>query len=550
MKKVLKKFDINFFTIFVVALIVFASYLFSGYFRTGDSTFHIAHLLPYAESFKLSDLFGASILSDVANNFGYGTRIFYPPLGYNLIVIIFSIISKLGFHIILSMKLAYLLSVILSGVFMYLFMKKAFKNKYVAILSAIFYMTMPYHLLDIFFRDALSEIFMFTFIPLIFLGLEYLFENNYKRFYLCFISGYVFSMLSHLVLSVYLTFFVIIYLLLNYRKIFKKEIIFRLMISALLILIIVAPFIVPMIEHKFFGNYLVFYPGFMASAESVEQTTLTLGQMFKMPVADNNLFFSFSYLAVICCITVILCGIKQIDNKRVFKHFLILLIICFIMLTPLFPWSKLPSILLNIQFVWRLEVFFSFFISVLASLIVFMVHKNYQKIIVVILSSVLVIFAIYLVNLHEYKDVDLLAIKNDGIGETWGMEYLPVNTYKHHEYFLNRDDNIVVKRGKVKVLDVINETSYLEFKIKTDDRIVIELPRLYYMGYEITFNGERINYKENKNGFIEIEVSGSGLVKMRYCGTTGYKISICVLILTVIIWLMIWLFNFIKKKKA
>ena len=42
---------------------------------------------------------------------------------------------------------------------MYIFVKETFNNKNAALLSAIFYMFFPYHVLDIFFRDAMSESF-------------------------------------------------------------------------------------------------------------------------------------------------------------------------------------------------------------------------------------------------------------------------------------------------------------------------------------------------------------------------------------------------------
>lgn len=542
MKKIWRRVNKDVLVILFIAFILFGSNLFSGYFRGSDTTFHLSHLLSYIKTFSFHDLFGGSILPDVANNFGYGTRLFYQPLGYNVILIIFSIVKNFGLGIVFSTKFAYLISMMLSGIFMYYFTLKAFKNKFGALLSAVLYMSMPYHILDIFFRDALSEIFFFAFVPLVLLGIEYLFEKNYKKFYLCFISGYVLSILSHLALTIYLTFFVLIYLILNYKKILNKDIIVRLIGSGVLMLAFVSPFIIPMLEHMFFGNYMVFEYGFMFTKDSVAETALSLGDMLKMPIPNGELFFTFSYIALIAFIVVIVCGYKNIDNKRVFKHFTILLFICLIMLTPLFPWSKLPSILLNIQFVWRLEIFFGFFISVLASLIVYLVNKKNQKVLVTALSCISIIFAVCLINFHDYTDIDLEGVKEAGIGETWGLEYLPVNTYYHRDYLLGRNDDIIVKKGKADISNVINETPYLEFDVKADKKVTLEIPRLYYLGYKITLDGNKINYYENDNGFIELNINKSGKIKVVYEGTTGYKVAIALFVvaLGIVIIYIVW----------
>ena len=540
------KFDKNILAILFVAFVIFSSYLFGGYFYGDDTFFHSAHLLAYMESFNFSDLFGGSILPDVAYDFGYGTRIFYPPLGYNVIIVIYSVIKHFGFSIFLAIKLGYFLSMILSGIFMYYFTKKVFNNKYVALLSAVLYMTMPYHILDIFFRDSLSEIFIFPFIPLVFLGLEYLFEDNYKKFYVCFITGYVFSMISHLVLSVYLTIFVVLYLILNYKKVLTKKRLIRLVISGFMILAFISPFLIPMIEHKFLGNYMVFYPEFMFTKESVSNATLTLGQMIHLPMSGER-YFTLGYVAVIAFVTVFFCGYKYIENKKTYKNITILLFICFIMLTPLFPWKNLPSFLLNIQFPWRLELFFSFLIAVLASLVVFLVNKRNQKILVTVLSCVSVMFSIYLVNLHDYTFIDFDRVREHGIGEYLGMDYLPVNTYKHLDYYGSRTDNVIVKDGEAEISDVVNDTPYLEFYVKTNET-TLELPRLYYLGYKITLDGKEVHYYENKNGFIEIKLTSSGKVRVEYEGTNGHKVGILLFILASGIG-VVYAFLIIKNKR-
>ena len=233
MKKFLSKINIHYFVIFLVAVILFASYG-RGYDMKHDGIFHFANLMGFIANFEIFNI--SKIVGIVANDFGYGTGIFYPPLAHHFIVYIYEILNIFGLQIFAAVKIGYFLSFLLSGIFMYIFVSKVFKNKNAAILSSIFYMFFPYHILDIFFREAMSESFIFIFIPLIFLGLYYLFNNEKRKFLLCFVIGYTGAILSHLVLSIYLTLFVILFLLFNYKKVFNKTNILNLCLASIFIL--------------------------------------------------------------------------------------------------------------------------------------------------------------------------------------------------------------------------------------------------------------------------------------------------------------------------
>ena len=72
---------------------------------------------------------------------------------------------------------------------------------------------MPYLFTDIFIRGAFNESFLLFIVPLIFLGIHYLIDDNNKlMFYLLFVIGYVLAINTHLVLSIYLTVVILIYL--------------------------------------------------------------------------------------------------------------------------------------------------------------------------------------------------------------------------------------------------------------------------------------------------------------------------------------------------
>ena len=523
MKKYWKKINKHYLILFLVAIILFASYG-NGYDMRHDAVFHFANLMGYISNFEIFNI--SKIVDIVASGFGYGTGIFYPPLAHHTIVYIYEFLNIFNLNIFAAVKVGYFLSFLLSGIFMYVFVSKVFRNKNAALLSAIFYMFFPYHILDIFFRDAMSESFIFIFIPLIFLGLYYLFNNDKKNFLLCFVLGYTGAILSHLVLSIYLTFFVILFLLFNIKKVFTKKNILNLCLASVLILIFVSPFIIPMAQHMLKGDYMVFYPYHMFNKWSVESTAVTLKTITEIPESGNYIasyiYFTVDFVALFCFICVLV-NFKKVKENKFALSFIILTFICVFMLSPLFPWDKMPNFLLNIQFVWRIFTFFAFFMSVVAGLVILQ-FKNNQKIIMTLLAFLTIIFGLYMVNTKNFTSISLDEYDLSTLGLGWQKEYLPRKAYNNYDYFQNREHDIVFIDGEGKVNDIKEKVPELTFDIKTKGA-TIELPRLYYFGYKVTLDGKKLDYKESENGFIQIDIPNSGTVEVVYEGTLAYQIS-------------------------
>ena len=106
--------------------------------------------------------------------------------------IFLKVIKNFGYSYILAIRLVKVIIVILSGINMYFLGYKVYKSKLKGMFAALFYLSSSYFFVDFYMRDALNESMIFIFMPLIFLSLIYLFnENNNKIFYILFISGYI-----------------------------------------------------------------------------------------------------------------------------------------------------------------------------------------------------------------------------------------------------------------------------------------------------------------------------------------------------------------------
>ena len=140
-----------------------------------DGIQHISRIIENYIEISKGNLY-PEIFSRMCNNFGYSWNIFYGPLTAFL-PLIFKLITN---SFIIAMKIYLLITLIASGITMYKFLSISTKNKYIGILGGVLYMSAPYHLTDMYNRLAVAEFTSFVFIPLVFLGLWSIFNEEKK----------------------------------------------------------------------------------------------------------------------------------------------------------------------------------------------------------------------------------------------------------------------------------------------------------------------------------------------------------------------------------
>lgn len=553
-KKMFNRLDKNYWYILGIVLFIILPQISNNVILGNDLYYHISNLYAMNDNLSIKHfvLFPQKVLPVIANNLGYGSGIFYPKLAHIILVYIYQVYEHLGIsNMMYTVKTFCFFIILLSGIFMYVYVKSAFGRKNMALLASAFYITYPYFCVDLFYRNALAECMMFVFIPIVFLGLHYLMERDLKKFIILFIIGFVGAINSHLVLSVYLAGFVVIFALINYKKIFTLDRIKVAIIACVFILIFIFPFILPLLEHKIFGNYVVFEDGIMFSLETVNSSRRSLRNLF-----SYGNYNTLSYLAVIFSFLALINYKKTVfkDRKKILIAFTLISCICLLLTLNFIDWKWVPKFMLNIQFSWRLYLFFMFFISILGASVIDLFKGEMQKVIL-LFSIVLLLFNYnYVENPKIYgRNLGYLHQNNIDIsfwGAGWQSEYYPIASYRNKDYIDKLSDKSVsVKRGKCEISSVKSRTPYLEFDIKNNNTgCVVEVPRLYYLGYNIYINNKKINYFENKNGLIEFKTNKGGKVKISYNGTILYKISLFIVWITILI-LIVYKIKIERKKK-
>ncbi|MBF0101692.1 MAG: hypothetical protein HQK77_12370 [Desulfobacterales bacterium] len=496
--------------------------------------------------------FPAKVLPNLINGMGYGWSIFYSPLSYD----ISSLFNLMGLHVLTSVKLVHMLEIFLSGIFMYVLMNRVTKSSIVAITASVLYLAAPYRIVDIYIRNAFAESLAFTILPIIFLGLYEIVHGNKNRWWILGIGmGTMF--ITHNITAIYSSFFVIIYLGLNFKNEYRNKLFYFVCVKAMILALLLSSyFLLPLLEHKYYGNYAIFSGNFSSSdPEFVHQHSVKFLQFFKhdfyygiskyLSEIDNDempyligfplLFFSFI-------------GCFMIHKCKFFFNFCFLsaIFLVFIM-TPFFPWHLMPKILLYIQFPWRLLLFTSFFLSTVGGFALVNVTGNWKQLACITLLSFLLCIYIYPFIHPNYKlvSVNEIQAKEDitnttSIGHSIG-EYLPIAV--KIDYLKQRDQNITVIEGKA-IIDILNWNGLkIQFRIKPENKkLTIEIPLIYYLGYKAIItkiDGSKQNLKVNQspNGLLTVHPQDEGIVTIWYGWT---KLSIIGNILTIIgiLWLL------------
>ena len=512
-----------------------------------DGVQHIARLMGTAQSIEEGQTIPV-IMSNFCNEFGYSWNIFYSPITA-YIPLIFSIFTN-SFELML--KLFIILVSFLSGISIYEFVKKISNNRYAGLLSSAIYIFAPYRLTDMYIRIAISELTSFIFIPIVFQGMYNILNSEEKNFKksLTLTLGATGLILTHIVIAMYTAIFCTIYLILNIKKLKDRKILKLLIINILLIVALTSFYTFPLLEHKFNTNYEVFENGRMERTEVLIYYKVNFLELIYS--GKNTMNFEIGLISIIGLVLTIL-AYKKVENntKKIYWFSIIIGVLCVIMSLNFFSFEKLPAILKMIQFTFRLLEFSSFFFAVIAGINYCLVIKNFNIKDVIVLGTIS-----FLLIVPNYTKLDFEKQWSEeklwpsvAVTEKTGrvhagcasFEYLPSKAFENLEYIKNRKNNVYIINGSAIIENEQKQGTNMTFDVSNvEENTVIELPYIYYLGYNIQItnnNGEILkeNVFESDNGFVAFNLPrDSSNVIVRYTGTLIMKISYIVSFITFI----------------
>ncbi len=148
--------------LFIISLIGIVSFFHSGFFPSHDGEWMVVRFSDFHRS--LADGQWPARWAGRLN-FGFGYPVFnflYPGTFY-----LTEIFHLLKLNFVNSVKATFIMSYLLSGIFMFLFARQWW-GKWGGLAAAVLYLYTPYRFVDMYVRGSLGESVAFIFPPLIF----------------------------------------------------------------------------------------------------------------------------------------------------------------------------------------------------------------------------------------------------------------------------------------------------------------------------------------------------------------------------------------------
>ncbi len=478
----------------IVSLIPLRSFVNPGMFKSHDGEIHIARFASFYKSFFEGNIF-PRWGENLNNGYGHPTLMFLYPLP-NYLTVPFHL---LGFSLTTSIKLVFAFGYILSGMFMYLLLKK-FVSEFPALLGALFYLYFPYRFVDLFVRGAYPEHLFFMFAPLSVISIL----NFYRKptHINLVISSFTLSLLIlvHNASSFFFfPFLFLLILIMHLSKETKNRIKFIILIST--------PFIFSMILTSFYSIPAVI-EGRYTLRNLIINKEFTISHLLEVkkfilptwgyldPRFEGGLSTQIGLINIMVFVMLLLLVII----KKIKINFVLIYLIITFMLT-LFLMTKYSriiwesnNILYNIHFPWRLLVLIGFITPFLTAflfaylekkLLVVIMYKNY-------LLSMIVFFLI--ISTFSYHKPSGYFNKNDsyffeeykGTGDNG--ESSPIWSTLTTLDNRKADVEIIAGEGIISNFHKKSEIHTYKISVNSDQARIVDYT-LYFPGWTLTDNG-------------------------------------------------------------
>jgi len=477
--------------LFFVAIILFASVLASlpllraDFFHFSDEP-HIANLYQMVRALGSGQI-PPRWAPDMSYEFGYPLFNFY----YVLPFYIASAFYLLGGSLILSLKLTFLLTIPLSGLFMFLWLKKH-TDSWTATVGSVVYIFSPYRAVDLYVRGAIGEAVAFVFFPLIMWAIFKVFEKIRLRYVslLALISGLFF--LSHnLAPIIFLPFALIYALVLGYNfKSFRNFV--RVLLGVILGFGLASFFVVPAFVEKSLLNtqtpfnywdHFPFIKQLIYSPFRYGASNPGMGDDISFQLGIINIVLFFASLFFIRKAT------KTI--KRLYLVFAASFAACLFLMNirSTFLWEAF-SLSAYIQFPWRILMLTTFLTS---SLVIFWkVHSEFLK----YLAALLIILTVainfsYFKPSEYYNPDDNYFLTRFFARDTANAITNPQYSNYSEDYLLlpiwvtKRPSFVPVNKFSSETIDIkaINTKSPVDYSVEVEGDGLLEFYTYYFPGW-------------------------------------------------------------------
>lgn len=453
---------------------------------THDGQDHVARIANFYQNIQQGNL----IPRWAGNlNWGYGHPILqflYPLPSYFA-----SFFYFIGFSLVDSTKAVFALGMLLSGLFMYLWLS-TFLRKDASIAGSVLYVYAPYRFVDLYVRGAIGENFAFIWLPLVLL-FSYRLYKNQQLLNLAMISvSFALLILSHNAISLIFFPFIFFYSAFLGLKLEKKKTFFKFfLISLILGLGLSAFFWIPSVmEGKYTLRNIVRNLDF--SNRFVSFRALLWGPWRFGGNGDLTVQLGpLSWVALIFSPYVFLKSFKKSDNAYLIGGLMIYSLMAIFFMTgfsSLF-WEKVPF-LWDFQFPWRLLSITVFSTAVLAAICVNSLKGKLRKFLIFggIIIIILISFNYWTPKGYLNKDTSFYTGIYNSTTDTG--ESSPIWSVRFMEKRWSAPMEVI--DGSASIKHISRNQTLHEYKVLVEKKSLFRENTLFFPGWEIKANGKII----------------------------------------------------------
>ena len=519
-----------FILLLIISSLPIMSILRPGDYESGDFNIHIYRIISFYDSLSEGNLM-PSWAGELNATYGNPLFIFNYSLPYYFV----SFFHWIGFSFISSMKTYLGLSFYLSGIFMFLWIKKLTDNRLAAFTSSIFYLFNPYHLIDVHFRATLGESTIFTLVPLLLYFVTVYLKERKLIYLIC--TGLVSQLLflSHpMVAGVFIVISALFaFSMANIKKGFNR--IFFVVISLTIGAIgsIYSWFSFILYSPYMFPNPIVSV--FQDTFSGLLYSPWRYGFLFQGP--KGEIAYIIGYAQIFAIVIAILLLFKKYVSKKLIPPYIYWLFIFFTILFFMSPYSKM--IWASLPFLSmlqsnRLLLPIALCTSILAGYIVIS-FPNTKKRKTLIYILLLITIGYTILNWGHRRVIpeitDNILMKNVGSSTlTEGTTAYFLNNkwadINNFWFAIPPKSHLEVMKGKASVIQIKRNSVKHEYVINAATPITIKENTLYYPGWNLKVNNKNADIYPGKRGVIYANLPrGLLLVKLGYEDIPMYKFS-------------------------
>lgn len=502
---------------------------------------------------------------DLGYGYGYPIFNFYAPSAYY----IGGFLSLIGFDALIATKIMLGLAVVLSGITMYL-LAKEFWGRIGGMISGVLYLFAPYHAVNIFVRGDFAELWAYTFIPLVFLGI-YKISRRKKSWFWITVSALSFAaiIVSHNLTAMMITPFIIMYaliLIISSSKNNRKLSTIHYALFIILGLLLPAFYWLPALSEMKYTNVISQIGG----GADFKDHFVCLSQLWESQwgfggsahgCVSDGLSFRIGKIHLILAsfsLIVLFIIFNQLNKQKIKIQLIFFVISLFVsvyfMLEISRPiWDAIPQ-MSYFQYPWRFLALSAFTTSFLGGSFIVLLKS---KIISLCLGGV-VIAVIILINAKLFTPQYISNTKSTDFTNEPNLkwrtskisdEYMPKNFTKPQSVNEIPNSKFTVENNKTKIKILEDKVQQFSARIISEENSSVIINLAYFPAWHIFLDDSEISYQVISKGLRVTVPKGEHKLSAKFIQTPIQKLG-NVLTITGVIALFIGIITHVLTKYA